>query len=108
MKRAIFPGTFDPFTIGHYSIVQRVWQGGFDRKTKIFSAFAFPCGEGGRAKGPDGCGAVRRTDLVPPLFRCCGGTFPQGKVRERPRREETPAGGSLPLRGRWHAVRRDG
>lgn len=23
MKRAIFPGTFDPFTIGHYSIVQR-------------------------------------------------------------------------------------
>lgn len=23
MKRAIFPGTFDPFTIGHYSIVVR-------------------------------------------------------------------------------------
>ncbi|MDO9634560.1 MAG: pantetheine-phosphate adenylyltransferase [Paludibacter sp.] len=23
MKRAIFPGTFDPFTIGHYSIVER-------------------------------------------------------------------------------------
>ena len=23
MKRAIFPGTFDPFTIGQYSIVQR-------------------------------------------------------------------------------------
>ena len=23
MKRAIFPGTFDPFTIGHYSIVIR-------------------------------------------------------------------------------------
>ena len=23
MKRAIFPGTFDPFTIGHYSIVKR-------------------------------------------------------------------------------------
>jgi len=23
MKRAIFPGTFDPFTIGHYSVVQR-------------------------------------------------------------------------------------
>lgn len=23
MKRAIFPGTFDPFTIGHYSIVRR-------------------------------------------------------------------------------------
>ena len=23
MKRAIFTGTFDPFTIGHYSIVQR-------------------------------------------------------------------------------------
>lgn len=23
MKRAIFPGTFDPFTIGHYSIVMR-------------------------------------------------------------------------------------
>lgn len=23
MKRAIFPGSFDPFTIGHYSIVQR-------------------------------------------------------------------------------------
>lgn len=24
MKRAIFPGTFDPFTIGHYSVVKRV------------------------------------------------------------------------------------
>ncbi len=23
MKRAIFPGTFDPFTIGHYSVVKR-------------------------------------------------------------------------------------
>ena len=23
MKRAIFPGSFDPFTIGHYSIVMR-------------------------------------------------------------------------------------
>lgn len=23
MKRAIFPGTFDPFTIGHYSVVLR-------------------------------------------------------------------------------------
>lgn len=23
MKRAIFPGTFDPFTVGHYSIIQR-------------------------------------------------------------------------------------
>lgn len=23
MKKAIFPGTFDPFTIGHYSIVER-------------------------------------------------------------------------------------
>ncbi len=23
MKRAIFPGTFDPFTIGHYSVVVR-------------------------------------------------------------------------------------
>lgn len=23
MRRAIFPGTFDPFTIGHYSIVKR-------------------------------------------------------------------------------------
>jgi pantetheine-phosphate adenylyltransferase, bacterial len=23
MKRAIFPGTFDPFTIGHYDIVKR-------------------------------------------------------------------------------------
>ncbi len=23
MKRAIFPGSFDPFTIGHFSIVQR-------------------------------------------------------------------------------------
>ena len=25
-------------------------------------------GEGGRAIGPDGCGAGRRTDLVPPLL----------------------------------------
>lgn len=24
MKRAIFPGTFDPFTLGHHSIVKRV------------------------------------------------------------------------------------
>ena len=23
MKRAIFPGTFDPFTVGHYSVVRR-------------------------------------------------------------------------------------
>ena len=23
MKRAIFPGTFDPFTLGHYDVVQR-------------------------------------------------------------------------------------
>lgn len=23
MKRALFPGTFDPFTIGHYSVVKR-------------------------------------------------------------------------------------
>ena len=23
MKRAIFPGSFDPFTLGHYSIVKR-------------------------------------------------------------------------------------
>jgi pantetheine-phosphate adenylyltransferase len=23
MKRAIFPGTFDPFTVGHYSVVMR-------------------------------------------------------------------------------------
>ena len=23
MKRAIFPGTFDPFTLGHHSIVKR-------------------------------------------------------------------------------------
>jgi pantetheine-phosphate adenylyltransferase len=23
MRRAIFPGTFDPFTIGHFSVVQR-------------------------------------------------------------------------------------
>ena len=23
MKRALFPGTFDPFTLGHHSIVKR-------------------------------------------------------------------------------------
>lgn len=23
MKRALFPGTFDPFTVGHYSVVKR-------------------------------------------------------------------------------------
>ena len=23
MRKAIFPGTFDPFTIGHYSVVKR-------------------------------------------------------------------------------------
>ena len=23
MKRAIFPGTFDPFTVGHYSVIKR-------------------------------------------------------------------------------------
>ena len=23
MKKAIFPGTFDPFTLGHHSIVKR-------------------------------------------------------------------------------------
>ena len=23
MKRAIFPGSFDPFTVGHYDIVKR-------------------------------------------------------------------------------------
>ena len=23
MKRAIFPGTFDPFTVGHFSVVKR-------------------------------------------------------------------------------------
>ena len=27
------------------------------------------------------------SDLVPPLFRRCGGTFPRGKVRKRHRRE---------------------
>ena len=44
---------------------------------------AYPLlGEGGRALGPDGCGAGPETVLVPPLFRRCGGTFPQGKVRE--------------------------
>ena len=37
-------------------------------------------GEGGPGKARDGCGAGRRTDLLPPLIRRCGGTFPQGKV----------------------------
>ena len=23
MRKAIFPGTFDPFTVGHYSVVKR-------------------------------------------------------------------------------------
>ena len=48
-------------------------------------------GEGGRAEGPDGCGAVPRTGPLPPLFRRCGGTFPQGKVRKH-----LPAGEKLP------------
>ena len=43
-------------------------------------------GEGGPGKARDGCGTERRTDLLPPLIRRCGGTFPQGKVRERLRR----------------------
>ena len=43
-------------------------------------------GEGGPGEARDGCGAERRTDLLPPLFRRWGGTFPQGKVRERLRR----------------------
>ena len=44
-------------------------------------------------RSPDGCGAVPRTNPVPPLFRRCGGTFPQGKVRKRPRRRKpSPTG----------------
>ena len=34
-------------------------------------------------RSPDGCGAACGTGLVPPLFRPCGATFPQGKVKER-------------------------
>ena len=49
-------------------------------------------------RSPDGCGAVRRTDLVPPLFRRCGGTFPQGKVRERPRRRKPSPTGKVARR----------
>ena len=44
-------------------------------------------------RSPDGCGAARRTNPVPPLFRRCGGTFPQGKVREAPAgRSPSPTG----------------
>ena len=34
-------------------------------------------------RSPDGCGAARSTGLVPPLFRPCGATFPQGKVKSK-------------------------
>ena len=39
-------------------------------------------GEGGPGKARDGCGAALRSDLVPPLFRPCGATFPQGNVED--------------------------
>ena len=78
-------------------------------------------GEGGRAVGPDGCGAGRRTDLLPPLFRripcplLLGEGGPAGPGvegtptgSERTGIKRPPPGGRLPPRGRWHAVRRDG
>ena len=36
MKRAIFPGTFDPFTIGHYSVVKRALTFGVNDKKKTW------------------------------------------------------------------------
>ena len=45
----------------------------------------FPVGEGDLPAGAFHTlsleRVVRRTDLVPPLIRRCGGTFPQGKVK---------------------------
>ena len=77
----------------------------------------FPVGEGDLPAGafhtlswervagrsPDGSGAAGRTDLVPPLIRRCGGTFPQGKVRftSRRHRERYFPRHSLPDPGSW-------
>jgi hypothetical protein len=36
--------------------------------------------EGGPGEARDGCGAAQRSNLVPPLIRRWGGTFPQGKA----------------------------
>ena len=85
---SIHRGLFRFFGVRHPSSVP-----GYARSTfpvgegDLRRGLSYPLlGEGGRAVGPDGCGAGRRTDLVPPLIRRCGGTFPQGKVRERLRR----------------------
>ena len=40
-------------------------------------------GRGWTGRSPAGCGAARGIGFVPPLFRPCGATFPQGKVRNK-------------------------
>ena len=45
-------------------------------------------------RSPDGCGAARGTGFVPPLFRPCGATFPQGKVKSKTLSRERVAGRS--------------
>ena len=59
-------------------------------------------GRGWTGQSPGRVWGGARSDLVPPLFRRCGGTFPQGKV-ENPLPGEGEAGGSNRARFFWWA-----
>ena len=83
VQRGLFL-TFQLFSLIRHALRRATFPAG---EGDLRRGLSYPLlGEGGRAFGPDGCGAERRTDLLPPLIRRCGGTFPQGKVRERLRR----------------------